>query len=74
MIPTPTPFPAPAAPPFDMPTLSLWTFADEAVQGWNMLPPNATTLFQAILLMVLIFVAIILFLKFLANFTSEKSE
>jgi len=76
MIPTPTPFPAvnPVDMPFDMPTINLWSIADDAVQGWNMLPSNVTSLFQAILLMVLIVAALILLMKFLKNFTNEESQ
>lgn len=53
-IPTPTPFPdSTLGSPIEIPEMSLWTFADDAIQIWNKGQP-LTSLLSAIILIGLV--------------------
>lgn len=59
--PTPTPFPESFNAPLEIPELSLWDYAPQAVQSWNT-ASEITTVFQALLLVgVVIFILLAIY-------------
>ncbi len=73
--PTLTPFPTrgPEQIPFDMPNISLWEFAPEAVQAWHSAGTNWTMMIQAALLLMLIIAAIFALIR-MAKKVSEVDD
>jgi hypothetical protein len=71
--PTPTDFPIgnPANVPVDLPDYALWDFAPLAVQRWNQVPDFITVSFQALLLLVIVFVGYKLLINFLRSLSNE---
>jgi hypothetical protein len=63
----------PANLPFQPPSVNLWDYAPEVVQGWQRLG-DFTTALQAVILVVLIFVAIMLIRNALNNLQNEGND
>jgi hypothetical protein len=75
----PTPTLIPTYPPADLPIQlpdipGVWDFAPEAIGWWNRIPPFVTVSFQALALLVIIFIGYRLLLSFIRRWSSESQS
>jgi len=73
--PTPTPMPAPSAPPINIPSgYNLWYFADNSVGWWNQIGSDKTQMIQIMVIVAIVVFSVISIVNYIRSLTSEKAD